>query len=140
MQVSSINFHSPVGLKKISSPNFKGLWGKEEVETRDNRVWSDAYECDFGELENITVKHYYPFLDETDEDIKKVKSQEFIKKTESGDSEAVTYIDSLQVYVMPTIPITAKEYNAYIARELLSKEEMEVEDKLKKAKLQMFLR
>lgn len=140
MKIGSISSYTPYNAKSSSAQNFKGLWGKEETVTEDNRVWSSAYECDFGEFKQITVKEYYPFVDETEDDIKKIKAEEFETSTSPSDTDPVEYISGTKINIMPTIPVTTEEYKAYIARELLSKQEMEVEDKLKMAKMQKFLR
>ena len=140
MKIGSISSHAPYSAKSYSPQNFKGLWGKEEIVTEDERRWSSAFECDFGEFKQITVKEYYPFIDETEDDIKKIKAQEFIDKTIPDEINTVEYVSGLKINIMPTIPVTADEYKAYIARELLSKQEMDVEDRLKIAKMQKFLR
>ena len=140
MKIGSISSHAPYSAKSYSPQNFKGLWGKEEIVTEDERRWSSAFECDFGEFKQITVKEYYPFMDETEDDIKKIKAQEFIDKTIPDEINTVEYVSGLKINIMPTIPVTADEYKAYIARELLSKQEMDVEDRLKIAKMQKFLR
>lgn len=140
MKIGSISSHAPYSAKSYSPQNFKGLWGKEEIVTEDERRWSSAFECDFGEFKQITVKEYYPFMDETEDDIKKIKAQEFEDKSLPTDIDPVEYISGLKINIMPTIPVTADEYKAYIARELLSKQEMDVEDRLKIAKMQKFLR
>lgn len=139
MKIGNVNYCTPYSTKS-SSQNFKGLWGKEEIITEDERRWSSAFECDFGEFKQITVKEYYPFMDETEDDIKKIKAQEFIDKTIPDEINTVEYVSGLKINIMPTIPVTADEYKAYIARELLSKQEMDVEDRLKTAKMQKFLR
>ena len=140
MKIGSISSHAPYSAKSYSPQNFKGLWGKEEIVTEDDRRWSSAFDCDFGEFKQITVKEYYPFMDETEDDIKKIKAQEFEDKSLPTDIDPVEYISGLKINIMPTIPVTADEYKAYIARELLSKQEMDVEDRLKIAKMQKFLR
>ena len=140
MKIGSIGSHAPYSAKSYSPQNFKGLWGKEEIVTEDERRWSSAFECDFGEFKQITVKEYYPFMDETEDDIKKIKAQEFIDKTIPDEINTVEYVSGLKINIMPKIPVTADEYKAYIARELLSKQEMDVEDRLKIAKMQKFLR
>lgn len=140
MKIGSIGFCTSYATKTPSTQNFKGLWGKEKNITDDGRVWSSAYECEFGEFKQITIKEYYPFKDETEDDIKKIKAQESIIKAGPTDIDTVEYVDEIKINIMPTIPVTAEEYRAYIARELLSKQEMDVEDRLKIAKMQQFLR
>ena len=140
MKIGSINCCTPRGIKSPSSQNFRGLWGKDNIVTEDDRRWSSAFECDFGEFKQITVKEYYPFMDETEDDIKAIKAQEFEESSPPTDMDPVEYISGLKIKIMPTIPVTAEEYEAYIARELLSKQEMDVEDRLKTAKMQKFLR
>lgn len=122
------------------SPNFSGLWGKESTLTTDNIKYSYGMEMDYGTYEETIYKEYYPFLDESDESIEKIKKENSkYSFNEGGNDDMVERKYSTVVKVMPRIPVSAAEYNAYIARELLSKQESEVEDKLKGAHLQQFL-
>lgn len=123
------------------NPNFTGLWGKEETKIDNQIMYDAAQNIDYGSYSKVTTKPYYPFLDETDEYIKTEteKAKRNIIPEYSNENDMVNYSSSTVIEVMPKIPITTAEYNAYIARELLSKQEMEVEDKLKGAHLQNFL-
>lgn len=122
------------------NPNFAGIWGKSEIKINDNIMYDHSQEFDCGTYDEVTIKPYYPFLDETDADIEKIK-EENTKNTHYGygENDMVERNYSTVVKIMPKIPVSAAEYNAYIARELLSKQELEVEDKLKGAHLQQFL-
>lgn len=126
------------------NPNFTGLWGDEERKIEDDIMYDAAQNIDYGSYSEEITKPYYPFLDETDEYIKteKEKAEKNIRQRRSYGRDYDDMVNrsySTIIKVMPKIPITTAEYNAYIARELLSKQEMDVEDKLKGAHLQKFL-
>ena len=120
-------------------PNFSGLWGKEETRTDNNIRYDYGMETDCGTYDEVITKTYYPFLDETDADIEKIKKENSKYSYNEDENKMVERRYSTVVDVMPRFPVTAQQYNAYVARELLSKQEMEVEDKLKGAHLQQFL-
>ena len=127
--------------KKIQQQSFSGLWGKEETTVNDSTYYDAAQNVDFGTYTSILQKEYYPFLDETEQDIEKVEKKynkrlAYRPATDSDPSSSEHY---QVVKIMPKLPVTAAEYNAYVARELLSKQELQVEDKLKGANLQRFL-
>ena len=129
----------------FSRPNFKGLWGDTNTYECGDAHYSWGLEADVGTHHKVTEKEYYPFIDETDEQIEKIKKEnEFYKHYEADTSPTSTdftdFIDECVVKIMKKIPVSAKTYSEYIKRELLSKAEMAVEDALKTAKLQRFLR
>lgn len=138
MKIFSINPALNYGTK---SPSFKGLWGdtkQEELEYQHYDGGQDIYVgCDHTRI----TKDYYPFSDETDEQIAKVIKD--FKSTEKRSSEYDGLASSYEehaVNVVKRIPVTEQTYQNYIERKLLSRAEMRVEDKLKLAGLQRFLR
>ena len=120
---------------------FKGLWGDERYETKSSPDFSWGLECYTGTSHTVTEQDYYPFKDETPEQIEKVRKDydKYERKTGEYDN-AVTYITESILIVKEALPVTAKRYQDYIERKLLSRMEMRVEDKLKRAGLQRFLR
>lgn len=140
MRISGISPTLYLNTQQNQSKNVshKGLWGDELQTKPESSQYDGGNMCDMGTDHYLTTKLYFPFLDETKEQIDEVCKKNY-KKIESGEG-LHTIIDEEVVEVMRTIPVTEAKYNQYIARELLSKEEMEVEDKLKLARMQRFLR
>ena len=120
---------------------FRGLWGAETQRQNETHNYSQGLECEVGTDHVIIEKDYYPFKDETPEDIEKnIKDFNKTERSAGGICDAVEYIRERVVNIKETIPLTAKKYQEYIERKLLSRSEMRVEDKLKRAGLQKFLR
>lgn len=132
-----IGLISPVYKGMHKNANFAGIWGKEEKQTDNNIRYDYGMEADCGTYKETITKPYYPFLDESDEDIKKAEKD--YSKFSIREDDLIKREYSQNVKIMPRIPVTAAEYKAYISRELLSKQEMEIEDKLKGAHMQQFL-
>ena len=150
MKIHNIN---PISYAaKNSTTNFKGLWGKEEKRIVSSPFSDHAQLCDMGEDHTILTREYHPFLDESAEDIKKTidshtgietdlaKDRNLIPSSPDAWVDCVDYIKEFKVKLMPRLEFSAAEFSAYKARELLSKAEMAVEDALKIAKLQKYLR
>ena len=95
------NFHS-----------FKGLWGKK---TYDSHTESEYYISD-------TRYEYYPFSDETEEQIKTVKEKtENYKQSVPGQgfvADPWPHIDGIIVTVMAALPFTSKEFTDYTMNKL----------------------
>lgn len=150
MKIYSINPTNQFA--KQTKTNFKGLWGEEEAKQISTSYSDHAQMCDMGTDHVIITKSYYPFLDETGEEIRNVIENNTGKSTNLAADRDLTpsspyawvdctdYIRETVVKIMPRLEISASEFAAYKARELLSKAEMAVEDALKVAKLQKYLR
>ena len=139
MRISCLNLfgYRLLGQSESKNVSHKGLWGAEENRQIESSHYDGGNMCDMGTDHFLTTKTYYPFLNETKEDIEKV-CKENNKKGVTGDSfHNVIY--ETRVDIKETIPVTEQKYRQYVKRELLSLEEMQVEDKLKMAKLQQFL-
>ena len=124
-----------------TKPQFRGLWGDTRRKQLETQYYDGAQEIYVGNNRVLIEKDYYPFKDETLEQIEKVKKD--FKASESFGSEYDGLARSFEEHVVnikKQIPLTAKQYADYIERKLLSKAEMKVEDKLKIAGLQRFLR
>lgn len=137
MRIAAINPTLQQGVKT----NFKGLWGKEKVDNVESSYYDGGNMCEMGTNHFITTKTYYPFKNETAEDIKKI-----VKKNTKSDSysfdtygDMSTTVNETKVKVMPKLDITEGEYNKYKNDDLLSKDEHRVEDKLKLAGLKEYL-
>ena len=116
------------------SPNFSGIWGKPKIE-EDMPVLYDEKTKTYKQISTrTTTKYYYPFLNETDNHIKFIQREYSNHIVFSFERENIDIVK-----IMPKIPVTEAEYKNYVARKLLSKQEMEVEDKLKSANMQQFL-
>jgi hypothetical protein len=125
----------------LNQQQFRGLWGSERQKQVEVPYYSQGLECDLGTDHVIIEKDYYPFMDETQEEIDEIiKKYNKTERTVGGACDAVEYIRESIVNIRETIPLTAKRYRDYIERKLLSRSEMRVEDKLKRAGLQRFLR
>ena len=132
--------------------SFKGLWGKEDTKVLSEAYYDSAQMCDMGTSHRVITKEYHPFLDETAEEIqdiikKNTECKQYLAKDRNLTPEfanaivdCTDYITEHKVKLMPRLEFSAAEFAAYKARELLSKAEMAVEDCLKIAKLQKYLR
>ena len=94
------------------STNFQGLWGKTEY---NNFTESEQYI-------NETKYKYYPFLDETKEQIKKVVNENSYYKEDTQGEGLVgspwSNITSSVVTVMAALPFTSKEFLNYTLTKL----------------------
>lgn len=136
MKITSISAMNYAAKKQ--NPSHKGLWGKSTEEKVESSHYDGGMMCDIGVDHYVRTKYYYPFLNESKKEIEKIRNRH-TSSSKHGDDFYST-IHETKVEIMKQIPVTEKKYNQYIKRELLSKEEMAVEDKLKIAKLQIFLR
>ena len=142
MRISAINANPVYQCKK---PHFDGKFGKVHESDKSDVYYDHGMEADCGTYHYVKEVPYYPFLDETEEEIKGVLEQynhyNYRPATTDPNSHDFTdRIDETIVKLMEPMPVTKQEYNDYIARKLLSKQEMNVEDRLKIAGLQIFLR
>lgn len=131
---------------------FKGLWGKESTECLSQSYYDAAQNCDMGINHTKTTKEYHPFLDESPEEIRNViknatkntcdlaKDRDLTPYHQNSFVDCADHINETVVKLMPRLEFSAAEFSAYKARELLSKAEMALEDCLKTAKLQQYLR
>lgn len=136
MKISSIN--STLEFQNQNKMNFKGLWGKETQEVLSSSHYSHGQMCDVGTDHTVITKEYHPFLDESADEITKTIKEH--TKTERGNFECADWIKEVKVVLMPKLEISAADFKAYKAKELLSKAENTLEDALKIAKLQKYLR
>lgn len=124
-----------------ATQNFNGLWGKENSQCISRSYYDYAQMCEMGTNHFVTTKTYYPFKNETIEEINDVVKKNAVTETykyndENDISEAIS---EFKVNVMPKLDITEGQYNKYRNDDLLSKEENWVEDKLKLAGLKEYL-
>lgn len=149
MKISAVN---NVYVNKNNMTRFKGLWGESKVETLSTPYYSYAQMADEGTSHTLTTSFYYPFADETKEEINEIVKKHSGKDTSYardrdltppsspwGSIDAVDYINEYKINVMPKLGFTAQQYEDYKNRDLLSKDEMFVEDCLKIAKLKKYL-
>ena len=136
MKITSISAMNYAAKKQ--NPSHKGLWGKSTEEKVESSHYDSGMMCDMGVDHYVKTKYYYPFLKESKEEIERIRNSNTAIDKHGDDFYSV--IHETKVEIMKPIPVTEEKYNQYIKRELLSKEEMKVEDKLKIAKLQKFLR
>lgn len=112
--------------QKNSSNSFKGLWGRSE---------SMAYAGD-PVSNTIIVKHYYPFKDESKENIEKIVKQN------SFHFEADNTYNDISVKTH-TLPFSEKEYNVYMSKKVIEGSQSEpaksIESYLKQNGLKEFL-
>ena len=135
MKIYSINSRT-----QFTKPtNFKGLWGKETVDVISAPVYSHAYECDMGTDHTVTTHEYHPFFDETSDEIDKAIASR-TSRYPKDDGTYSDYIRESKVKLMPRLAISSADFAAYETMRLLSKAEMFVEDALKLANLQKYLR
>ena len=137
MRIMSINS----AISQSSKANFKGLWGKENSECVSTSFYDSSQMCEMGTTEYVTTKTYYPFKNETTEDIAKiVRENSGIKHHKNDyDNDISDSIRENRVKVMPKLNITEEEYNKYRNDDLLSQAENILEDKLKLAGLKEYL-
>lgn len=132
--------------------NFRGLWGKEDTKCLSQASYDAAQNCDMGINHTVTTREYHPFLDETPEEIQEILKNATKSYSDLASDRDLTpsnpyafvdcadYIKETVVKLMPRLEFSSAEFSAYKARELLSKAEMALEDSLKIAKLQQYLR
>jgi len=108
MKILPIN----IAKQQITNTGFKGLWGKT--------INNDRTESEYNISE--TIYEYYPFADETKEQIEKVKNENSRYKEDLPGKGLVPnpwpYIDSVIVSVMAALPFTAKEFMNYTLNKL----------------------
>lgn len=146
MRVNSIQ---PVAVHSASNPNFKGLWGVQNkiVEQRDRSDFEEG--CEFIERKTLTTSEYYPFADETEAQIKKVKEDSFSssRKNEiqfTEDNSFWAYVldtyNEHQAKIMPKLSFTAKQFGEYTKAQLDKINLQKVEGELKKLNLTRYVR
>lgn len=124
-----------------TTPNFNGLWGKSKNERVSESYFDPSQMLEYGTNHNIVTMPYYPFNDESEEEIKSV-----IAKNQAYDHYQNDYLDDVsecitekKVKVMPKLDITIEQYEKYKNDDLLSVEENRVEDILKLNNLKEYL-
>ena len=145
-----VNGVQSVAVRSVSAnSNFKGLWGNQNkiVEQRDR---SDIQEgCEFIERKTLTTSEYYPFADETEAQINKIKEDSFSKtqKNEIQFAEHNTvwaYVldtyNEHQAKIMPKLSFTAKQFGEYAKAQLDKVSLQKVEGELKKLNLTKYIR
>jgi len=146
MKINSIN---AVAFSASVNPNFKGLWGVQNKvnEQRDRTDFEEG--CEFIERKTVTSSEYYPFADETENQIEAVKEQAFSSshKNEiqySKDNTFWAYV--LDVYnehrakIMPKLSFTEKQFAMYTQAQLDKLNIQKIENELKSLKLTRYLR
>ena len=99
------NGNEPPKTNTQTQTNFKGLWGNESI--NDNI----DYETFSGS--ETTNRHYYPFSDESSEEIQAIK-EEFSKTSvnHNGGQGSVYYYQNC--YIKNKLPFTASEWAQYV--------------------------
>ena len=115
LPINSISNH----YSKANNANFKGLWGKT--------INNDHMESEYNISEKIY--EYYPFRDETKEQIEKVKTENGRYKEDLPGKGLVQdpwpNIDSVVISVMAALPFTSKEFLQYTTNRLpITKQKM----------------
>ena len=104
MQILPINM--------AGSRSFKGLWGKTEYNYPSDSVYN------VGEVRYT----YYPFADETKEQIKKVEEENRYYKEDMADPSVVANpminVTDVAVAVMAALPFTSKEFMHFTMNKL----------------------
>ena len=109
----------PVNNIKTQQTNFKGLWGN--TKNIKDFYYSEQYYDDM----DYTESEYYPFNDETQEQISDVMKKHHTFKVyqdNTGVNERLSCIMHVgnSVKVMPKLAFSAKEWAMYIANQLKS--------------------
>ena len=128
MQINNVN---------SANPAFTGLWGKTTTINKSNINFDKSLEADVGTYHFTKIKQYFPFKDETTEEINKVKLQNEYRYFSQN---LTSRIDECIVNIGKTLPVTAKEYADYVSGKLLPNAKTAIETKLKAAKLQNFIK
>ena len=142
MRISAI---SASMVNQCRKPHFDGKFGIVHNTDKSDVYYDHGMEADIGTYHYLHEIPYYPFLDESKDEIKSVLEQynKYDHKPASDDPNSHDFTDRIDetiVKLMDPMPVTRQEYSDYIERKLLSKQEMNVEDRLKIAGLQIFLR
>lgn len=129
----------------LANPAFSGIWGKTTTIDKSNVQFDKNLEADIGTYHYTKIKNYYPFKDETAEQIKNIKSKNEYLNTKRSLHDYFSHnitsrVDECVVFVKQTLPVTAKEYSDYLSEKLLPSAKNALEMKLKAAKLQCFLK
>lgn len=136
MQINNVN---------SANPAFNGLWGKTTTINKSNVHFDKNLEADVGTYHFSKIKQYFPFKDETAEEINKVKLQNEYRYSKKSVHDYFSHnltsrIDECIVNIRKTLPVTAKEYADYVSGKLLPNAKTAIETKLKAAKLQNFIK
>ena len=105
LSASKNNENEPTKPEIQTQPSFKGLWGKE---TKIDNIDYDS----FSGSETID-RNYYPFLDETSEEIKAIKEEYSITSVNhNGGQGSVYYYQNC--HINPKLPFTKLEWAQYV--------------------------
>ena len=112
--------------------SFKGLWGKE----------SHEYVDDYYEMSDYYDYEYYPFADETQEDIEKVKKNHQYYKSEVSKlvAEPINHVYSIVVTVMSALPFTSKDFNDYLNNKISDLKKRVIEQNIFEKNLRIKMR
>ena len=91
---------------------FKGLWGKPEYINNYDSVYNyDIKKCP-----------YYPFSNETEQDIKRIVDKYSYYHEDMADPKVVSEpkinLAAIEIAVMSALPFTAKEFSLYLQNRL----------------------
>ncbi len=107
MRISAINQNRFSSYSKFNQ-NFKGLWGKSLSDHYEDSMYSS----------DSTVHYYYPFKDESQNEIDKVVNEKEYNNTSCADPRTVydpiTCSESVSVSVQKKLPFTKNEFYAYL--------------------------
>ena len=144
-----VNGIQPVAVNSASNPKFKGLWGvQSKINEQCDRV--DFEEgCEFIERKIFTTSEYFPFADETENQIKAVKEQAFssshkneIKFTKDNSfwANVLDVYNEHRAKIMPKLSFTEKQFVEYSKSQLDKINLQKIENELKNLKLTKYLR
>ena len=126
------NGNEPTKTDSSIQPNFKGLWGKESIiDNIDYKTYSGS---------ETTNRDYYPFLDESSEEIQAIK-EEFSKTSvnHNGGQGSVYYYQNC--HIKNKLPFTTSEWTQYIKNKfnLNRSTRIFIEEALKRNDLKKYL-
>ena len=102
-----------------SNTSFKGLWGTEEHGSYNDREYSH----------NFIRYDYYPFKDETKQEIEKIVDMNSYYNSYAADVyDAVTQVESANVIVMQALPFTKKDFQGYLDKTISDLKKMVIEN------------
>lgn len=103
---------SAITSSNFNQPNFKGL-SRVVQRVEDNTYYEGAYETEMGTCKHFKTIYYYPFADETQEEI-----QKFVKSNTSSYSsptlKPVEHLYENTVEVQKRLSLTKKDYENYL--------------------------
>ena len=114
MKITAINSAIPAG-------TFRGILLDEGTKLNSNIYYDHGLEEDIGTVTNITRKSYYPFKNESMEEISKfAEANRSYKSFKNG---LVDYVEETIVEVKKALSFTKSEYEVFMKDNNITKEE-----------------